>query len=479
MQQLRNPGTNLSLVGGLKDSSATSGPDDDCLQRLHEIAADLDRLGALDEGERAARLAALDEEGQVLLEDGIDRYFQHAIAGAGFGQQVWRQVWDAQAALFDSLAAAYWRAAESGARVRAQAAVRAVRAGAALVRLSAFRYGAPDRAVWGAVGRIYLEAVAAGFLDTHVVLPPEGRAGSCVAREVLKALAMQCAGFDTLPLELMRVADRLVRYVMPAMALSAVPDAGARFVWCPAESAAPRRLVARPPEDGVLYLSVGAASDALDQVDALLGQDLLPTEIATGPGAAERLASCVRHLRHCWAEGVPARRYRRHPLGGRLVLVIGWSAMLKSLRGDSEYERVECNLLDASQAGVGVELVGDAIPQVRMGELVGLKGEDGGAWRLTAIRRLRVTADATVSLGLETLASNPVPSEMECGQVTMQGFLCDPIVKGALVRLVTPSGALNGAEAVFIRLGRSLQELRLVDQPTRARGLELGRYEVL
>jgi hypothetical protein len=38
---------------------------------------------------------------------------------------------------------------------------------------------------------------------------------------------------------------------------------------------------------------------------------------------------------------------------------------------------------------------------------------------------------------------------------------------------------LNGAEAVFIRLGPSLQELRLVDQPTRARGLELGRYEVL
>jgi hypothetical protein len=63
-------------------------------------------------------------------------------------------VWDAQAALFDSLAAAYWRAAESGARVRAQAAVRAVRPGAALVRLSAFRYVAPDRAVWGSVGRI-------------------------------------------------------------------------------------------------------------------------------------------------------------------------------------------------------------------------------------------------------------------------------------------------------------------------------------
>lgn len=359
-------------------------------------------------------------------------------------------------------------------------ATRLMRANAVRLKWDHLMYGPYDGALWHQMGSIFLDAMEADLLATPVRLRVDRDTETSIYQEYLRAVALKCAGLDQLPVELVDVVDRLVRYLLPAMHLGATPVEGARFFISPVLGNEPRRLVrALENDESTWYFSPLMAEQPLAELESLLRKGVVPGGLEGGAGAKERIMVTIRHLRRIWYDTPISRRHRRHAMDGRIAAVRGFAALQQVLRIGANIPSSNWDLRDASVSGLGVLAPLTDIGSPRIGELVGVRTDDLGEWRLGIVRRIQRDDVDHALVGLETFASAPRIVRADDGRAPVDVLLCDPLHRGARLRVVAPISVLRSASALFVAENGVVQKLKPLSTVWRGSEFEVRTYLAL
>ena len=217
---------------------------------------------------------------------------------------------------------------------------------------------------------------------------------------------------------------------------------------------------------------------ALEEVDARISAGEVPARLALGAPGEPLLQTAIAHLIRHWAASPPVRRHRRYLLEGPLVAVRGFDQLKEVLGGPGQGIETGWSLRDVSRGGFAAYVPLTAGKDVRVGELVAVRGE-GSAWQLAVIRRSWAQPDRGVLLGLETLSRSPMRASVDDGRIRTEVLLCDPPMRGEAVRLAATTGALPVGSPLFLTNGAGILKLKPLDASMAGEGFELRVFQVL
>jgi hypothetical protein len=393
-----------------------------------------------------------------------------AIAGNGHGS--WDEFAGAACEVFGALADAYadlagFVSAEASPLADASARLAAVLA--QRLKWELIACAAPHPQLWRWLGSLFC---ATGC---------DAQSDEIVTREYLRAIAYLSSTFDQVPLESISAADHLIDQVLPHLTLRPQPEAGALYVVVPEDGAPPRRFVVGA-DDGLcsaLYFHPGLATAMLRGFHSQLAQGVVPAGMGWG-GRADNLhlGEAAQHLLRQWSGSPPVRRHHRHALNGPLSAVRGFPALRALFRGEEVGAVREWRMCDASRGGVGAALPETASDNIHLGDLVGLRADEGESWHLGIVRRKRYEEDAP-RVGVETLAARPELISVDDGRTSAEVFLCDPLTKGEAVRVVVPPSQLRPGRPLFLSVAGLVRKLKPLDAYLGGRGFELRVYQVV
>jgi hypothetical protein len=136
-------------------------------------------------------------------------------------------------------------------------------------------------------------------------------------------------------------------------------------------------------------------------------------------------------------------------------------------------------LEDASRDGLGIRVSPGTAIAARVGDLLGLRPQEGGEWQLSVVRRIERKKDHSLLLGIETLTRTPQVMEADDGRVAARGVLCDPVRPGGTVRFLTPAKSFRKGASIFLKVGASVLKLKPKGGATRGPACELQSFQVL
>ena len=431
----------------------------------------------------ADALARLDEAAQPHIRQAFKAFMQSVALSTGRSEVLHATCTRYLSSLVNACMSALHRgryATNTPDALMVEVAARLMRANAARLKWDHLVYGPYDAALWPQMGAIFLDAIEANRLATPVRLRLGRDTETSIQKEYLRAVALKCAGPDQLPVELVDVVDRLVRYLLPAMHLGATPVEGARFFVSPMLGSEPRRLVrALETDDSTWYFSPLMAEQPLAELESLLRKGVVPGGLEGGAGAKERIMATIRHLRRTWYDTPISRRHRRHVMDGRIAAVRGFSALRQALKLGADVPQPTWDLRDASVNGLGVLAPLAEMGPPRIGELIGVRTEDIGEWRLGMVRRIQRDEFNRALIGLETFASAPRIVRADDGRAPIDVLLCDPLHRGGQLRVVAPVNVLRSGAALFVAENGVVQKLKPLTTIWRGSEFEVRTYLAL
>ncbi len=360
----------------------------------------------------------------------------------------------------------------------AEIAARLIRAETNRLKWQHMVYGPFDEGLWLRTGRVFLESVEEARYQVPVTLRFGRETATSVVKEMTRAVALQCAGLNQLPPDLIDVTDRLIHYILPVLHLSSSLVEGARYYWEPSLGKPPLRIVRAELIPGAWYFSAQNADGALSELEAMLHKGVVPGVLDVGPGSRDRLFASIRHLRRCWCDAPVKRRYRRHVMAGPVKGVRGFLGLQRALRGVGETIE-EWELHDASVGGMAVMAPVDGSAMPRIGDLMAVRSEDASEWRLGMVRRLSRGDGSSAFVGLETFATAPKSVRADDGRSPVEILLCDPMRRGAILRVVAPLNALRPGVPLFVADAGAIQKLKPLGSNWRGSEFEVRTYLVL
>jgi len=360
----------------------------------------------------------------------------------------------------------------------AEISTRLVRAEANRLKWDHLVYGPFDEGVWQRTGATLTEAVAENRHQVAVSLRFGRETATSTLREVVRAVALHCAGLDQMPPDLIDVIDRLIHYILPALHLSSTPLEGARYVWMPDDGSPPRRMVRTETQGNAWYFSAQHADTPLNDLEEMLNKGVVPGVLDVGAGSRDRLYAAIRHLRRYWCDAPVKRRYRRHVMTGSVDGVRGFVGLQRALKGASESIE-QWHLHDASVGGMGVLAQVEDASMPRIGDLMAVRPDDAGEWRLGMVRRLERQDAPSAFLGLETFATSPKIVRADDGRAPIDILLCDPLRRGGILRVVAPLNALRPGVPLFVADSGAIQKLKPLGSNWRGTEFEVRTYLVL
>ncbi|MDO6387934.1 hypothetical protein [Uliginosibacterium sp. 31-12] len=427
--------------------------------------------------ECARLLFALDEASQAPARNCVELYLAARHKSASERKRLWALThgfWSMVLEAYADLLIMHAAEREPSARsFLAQLAVRAIRAGAQRAKWDAFRHGPIDDVVWARLNLAYRVAARSGVERESVRLRADRDATTSVEREYLRAVALHSLGPDQLDADRLELASRLVHYVSPRLELSSRPGTTTLY-WVDLGHTLPPARMMQVPQQIVqgLFFSGASATLALHELLELVSAGNVPAGLLLqhDAGNTAGLSSVLSHMIRVWSNDAPLRRYRRHPVPGRLLVAMGLQEF--SLRlGSEEHGGLlrDWSMRDASTHGVGVEAPEGDVDEVQLGMLLGMHSSDGNRWRVGTVRRLWRTAKGCNQVGIELLGNEPVGAVADDGAQRVKIILLDPLRRGLPVRVILPLSARS--ERPLYVLGQN-RTVKLLPLPEREYGLD-------
>lgn len=364
---------------------------------------------------------------------------------------------------------------------RTEIMARLIRAQTNLLKWRALAYYAADDEFWSELHQTFARAREEGVHSRQIGLRQGRNAHTSVEREFVRAFALGCAWLDQLPPDAVDITDRLIRYVLPMLHLRAEGVAGARFVL-PLTPAAPPRQV-RAADHGVcgLWLTTAGVAPVLDELASVIAKGLVPAALASGAQARERVLTAIFQLRRQWCGAPRQRRFRRHALAGGVTAAMGFRRLKVTLASEapSDIHAQGWQMVDVSRSGVGVRVPAEDCSRLVVGDLVGIRADDGDSWHIGLVRRIVRRSDGEGIVGLESITYAGRVASLDDGRAPAEVIVLDPVRRGVSVRVAIPFDSVPTADPIYLNQGGRISKMKRLAKVVRGTGFEILLYRVL
>jgi hypothetical protein len=291
-------------------------------------------------------------------------------------------------------------------------AARALRAYGGQLKWALLRYGPIERRIWEGLGQLYVASESLGFLREPLVLY-RGQAGqSTPEQECLKALMLAVSAPDgLLPVQL-DLAERLIARCAPRFACSAGAADGLHYVFDLSAAQPPGRLsrISGLPSSTLFFGPGEAAGEIAELIQFMTRHDAVPADFTVGgEHSFERVGETLRHLERYWSRDLPERRQRRRRHVESVSVVHEFEEVVANAGGlflESPFVSNEetWTVEDESQGGFGALVKAPLGQWVRVGQLIGVRRDEGVTWAVGVVRRVSADRDGNQRVGVEVLS---------------------------------------------------------------------------
>lgn len=291
-------------------------------------------------------------------------------------------------------------------------AARALRAYGGQLKWALLRYGPIERRIWEGVGQLYVASQSLGFLHEPLVLY-RGQAGQTTPeQECLKVLMLAVSAPDgLLPIQL-DLAERLIARCAPRFTCSPKPADGLHYVFDLSAAHRPGRLsrISGLPAS-TLFFGPGEAGRQIAELIAFLTRhNAVPADFTLGgEHSLERLGETLRHLERYWSRDLPERRQRRRRHVESVSVVHEYEEVVANAGGlflESPFVSNEeiWTIEDESQSGFGAFVKEPLGQWIRVGQLVGVRRDEGVTWAVGVVRRVSADREGNHRVGVEVIS---------------------------------------------------------------------------
>lgn len=317
--------------------------------------------------------------------------------------------------------------------------VRLMRAAGEQMKLELMRYIDVQPAVWQLLGEGYRIAEAEQVAATMVHAYPGHVIHTSPQRELLRALVMASSSPETLAADQIEVASRIAGRLESFFDLAAEPGADRPWRFDLDAPVPPQHAAGGPPPvPGTRWFGAVRARPAVEKIIDQNESDPVWQERRFGSEftPAGKL-TVLKHLRTYWSQEPPHRHQERRGISAVLDVTHGFRVVSQlvtridldtrasldddeeaaarerakirlAAAGEVEYTTETWTVSDASADGIGATLGKSSGPWVKIGDLCGLKPQNGQLWWVAAIRRLHTDDKGAVHVGLDVLAKKPL-----------------------------------------------------------------------
>jgi hypothetical protein len=397
--QSKDPVTALEELSGYLDQVKTA--DGLAPQRAYELVDLLDRTGRA----HYRKLTAL----YVSETHRLTKFQQTRIAGAA--SALCQQLADG----YRFCLAKYEVGAMGASALRPylhRIAARALRAYGGQLKWSLLRYGPIERRIWEGLGQLYVASQSLGFLREPLVLYRGQAVHSSPEQECLKVLMLAVSAPDGLLPNQLDLAERLIARCAPRFTCSANAADGLHYVFDLTAAHPPGRLskISGLPPSTLFFGPGQAVRQIAELIEFLSRHDSVPADFTLGgEHSLERVGETLRHLERYWSRDIPERRQRRRRHVESVSVVHEYEEVVANAGGlflESPFVSNEetWTIEDESQGGFGA-LVKQSLGQwVRVGQLIGVRRDEGVTWAVGVVRRVRADREGNHRIGVEVLS---------------------------------------------------------------------------
>ena len=359
-------------------------------------------------------------------------------------------------------------------RVLPALVARALRALALQLKWILLRYGLVEKRIWAHLALLYRLAEERGITNHRIAVYPGPYGDSTVKREFLRALLLPASSLDGLPPVRQQIAERAVAHFGESFVLSAQPD-GCTHSFDLAAPRSPARLVPRLAPAGLLFFGAGEALTRIDRLaEQIAAKDGVPQDFNLGGSyPKDEVIGVLRHLAQYWSDKAPERGSERRPTAARITVVPGADQVFGALEPStgknldfSQNQTAESWIVEnVSDGGYGAIVPPQKIDWVKVGVLIGMKGEISNYLGIGLIRRITRDAHQQRRVGIQVLTKTAIPVTISKAN-TMSSLNFDLREETAILLSLKPDA--RGEVELLLRggifTGRDSLEMTLQDR---------------
>lgn len=391
---------------------------------------------------RAAIVMLMDETAQPLYAELLHQYLDAPHLQDFQGLRLWQDIHAFSKALAWAYAACIseYRQAKTG-ELKEQiplVCVRLLRAAAEQMKLELMRYIEVDPLVWRSLCVCYSFAEAEQCTEVMVIAYPGHVIHTSPQRELLRALVLYISSPETLAADQIEVGYRIAGRLANFFDFKMAADTG-----CPYEldlSANTPPQLARDVQQatpGMRFFGAARAQPAVAKIIDQNESDPVWQERRFGSEftPAGKL-TVLKHLFIYWAQDTPHRHQERRGINAAIEVTHGFRVVSQLVTRfdlgrvigagqeeipekehaklalaadkDIDYATEIWAVSDASAEGIGATLAKNVGAWVKIGDLCGIKPQNGKLWWVGVMRRLHTDAEGKVHAGIEILAKKSV-----------------------------------------------------------------------
>ena len=293
-------------------------------------------------------------------------------------------------------------------------------------------------------------------------------------REFLKALMLPASSLDGLPPVRQQIAERAVAHFGESFVLSAQPD-GCTHSFDLATPRSPARLVPRGAPAGLLFFGAGEALARIDRLaEQIAAKGGVPQDFNLGGSyPKDEVIGVLQHLAQYWSDKAPERGSERRPTAARITVVPGADQVFGALERStsmnldfSQNQTAESWIVEnVSDGGYGAIVPPQKIDWVRVGALIGMKGEVSDYLGIGLIRRITRDVHQQRRVGIQVLTKTAIPVKISKAN-TMSALNFDLREETAILLTIKPDarGEIEMLLREGIFNGRDSLEMTLKDK---------------
>jgi len=296
---------------------------------------------------------------------------------------------------------------------------RAVRALTQQLKWTLLRYGPIEQRIWTELAWLYRLAEQKGYADTVTTIYPGAYGTGSVKREFMKAMMLFASSPDGLPPLKQEVAERAVAHFSEWFVVS---DRQADCTHCfDLQTTLPPVRLFKGVDAKATQRFFGAGQ-SIDRLEQLTGQiqknGVVPGDVNLGGSYNKDLVvSVLSQLAQAWSESAPARGSERKPFTTRITVVPGLNEVLGTLDPSSsdeldfsQQQSAESWIVEnMSEGGYGAIVPAQKSDWIKVGILIGLKGETSNYWGIGIIRRITHDEYQQRRVGIQLLTKTAIP----------------------------------------------------------------------